>query len=240
MIRLEQVRFGYVPGVEVLSGVSLELPPGLCLLLGPNGCGKSTLLKLAAGVERPWGGSVSVAGHDLWREEVAGRACLAYVPEHPDLTPYATVAEVLTLVADLRREPGQAVREALAWVGLEACAARTVRELSQGERRRAVIAAARIGTPPCLLLDEPLGGVDRSFRGELVRWISERRAAGGTVVVVSHELDPFAGLADRAVSLVGGRCRAIDPLPRPGPDRFAALDQLARGLATDAVVSRSR
>ena len=87
MIRFHQASFAYRDGEPVLSGVDLEIPAGLTLLLGPNGCGKSTLLKLAAGVEQPDAGRVEVDGKDLWVDEVEARRSLAYVPEQPDLTP---------------------------------------------------------------------------------------------------------------------------------------------------------
>ncbi|MDH5745222.1 MAG: ATP-binding cassette domain-containing protein, partial [Candidatus Aminicenantes bacterium] len=86
MIRFQNVSFSYEKEEKVLHSVNLELHPGLILLLGPNGCGKSTLLKVAAGVEMPDSGVITIDGHDLWREEVKARKGLAYLPEHPDLT----------------------------------------------------------------------------------------------------------------------------------------------------------
>ena len=229
MIAVDRVSFGYQAGIEVLSEITLELLPGLTLVLGPNGSGKSTLLKLAAGVERPIAGRVRVAGHDLWRDEAAARRHLAYVPEHPDLTPYATVREILELVCGLRSRPVTAADEALAWAGLDRLGDRTVRELSKGQRRRATLAAARIRSPSCLLLDEPLEGMDRGFRAELVSWLGSRLAAGSTVVVASHDLEPFAAEVDRVVTFDGGRCRLEDALPPLGTARWALLEELATG-----------
>jgi ABC-type multidrug transport system ATPase subunit len=107
MICFHAVAFSYRRGEPVLSGVNLALPAGLTLVVGPNGCGKSTLLKLAAGIEPPDAGCIEIDGCDLWTEEVAARADLAFVPEQPDLTPYATVAEILALVSALRRAAEQ-------------------------------------------------------------------------------------------------------------------------------------
>jgi ABC-type multidrug transport system ATPase subunit len=238
MIVLEGVCFGYSRGREILSGIDIEFGSGLSLLVGPNGCGKSTLLKIVAGVEMPWRGNVTVEGHDLWRSEVAARSHLAYLPEHPDLTPYATVSEILCLVCGLRGEPAAASRNALEWVGLEDLGDRTVRELSKGQRRRATLAAARIGSPGYLLLDEPLEGMDRGIRREIVRWVQRRIDAGGSAVVVSHEFEVFADLASRGVTVRDGRCRVVEPLPSSGPDRIALLDGLAVG--DDAAEGRSR
>ena len=135
--RREQRRAGSPAAGAVLAGVDLALGPGLTLIAGPNGCGKSTLLKLAAGVERPDTGRLEVDGRDLWVEEAAARRGLAYVPEHPDLTPYATIEEVVTLTARLRGEPLSTVASALDLAGLRALARSSVRELSMGQRRRA-------------------------------------------------------------------------------------------------------
>src|SRR4029077_11871589 len=98
MIRLRDVQFSYRTGERVLLNVSLDVGPGLTLLLGPNGSGKSTLLKIVAGVERSDAGSAEIEGVDLWKHEVSARRNLAYVSEQPDLTPYATIRDVLDLV----------------------------------------------------------------------------------------------------------------------------------------------
>jgi ABC-type multidrug transport system ATPase subunit len=233
MIRFENVSFSYRETEPVLSGVDLEIPPGLTLLLGRNGCGKSTLLKMAAGVERPDRGRVEVDGHDLWVDEEEARRTLAYVPEQPDLTPYATVREILGLVCRLRGEPGQAahaVDTALTLVGLDNLAHRSVRELSMGQRRRAVLAAARIGTPGHLLLDEPLEAMDRGAREDILAWIDSRIGDGATVVVVSHDIAPFAARADRAITVKDGRCVSPGELPRDAEERMSLLERLARGL----------
>ena len=229
MIRFHGASFTYGKGEPVLAAVDLEISPGLTLLLGPNGCGKSTLLKLAAGIERPDAGRVEIDGHDLWVEEAAARRGLAYVPEQPDLTPYATVREILDLVCRLRGEPRERGREALERVGLGQLAHRSVRELSMGQRRRAVLAAALVGTPTHVLLDEPLEALDRGAREDLLVWVDRLIAAGATVVVVSHEIEPFVPRASRALAVRGGRCLDAGPLPDDPAARLALLDRLARG-----------
>jgi ABC-2 type transport system ATP-binding protein len=229
MIRFRQAAFAYRPGEPVLAGIDLEIPPGLTLLLGPNGCGKSTLLKLASGVERPDGGRVEIDGHDLWTDEVAARRGLAYVPEQPDLTPYATVREILRLVCRLRGEPRSAAEEALDFVGLRDLAHRSVRELSMGQRRRSVLAASLIGTPRHVLLDEPLEAMDRGSRESILAWIDRLLAGNATVVVVSHDLAPFAPRAARAFTVRNGHSLGVDPLPEDPTERLALLEHMARG-----------
>jgi ABC-type multidrug transport system ATPase subunit len=229
VIELASVRFGYDDGAPALDGLDLRLDPGLTLLVGPNGCGKSTLLKLIAGVERPDAGTVAIHGLDLWRNEVAARRPLAYVPEHPDLSPYASLLEVLRLVCRLRGEPTERAASALAEAGLAQRAQASVRELSAGQRRRALLAAAWVGAPTVVLLDEPLESLDRRLQDRVLDWIDGLRKREATVVVVSHQLEPFAALATAAVTVRGGRAVGPLALPASAPDRLRLLEHLARG-----------
>jgi ABC-type multidrug transport system ATPase subunit len=227
MIRLKDVSFSYRAGETVIAEVNLQIQAGLTLLLGPNGCGKSTLLKLAAGVERPDTGTAEIDGHDLWKDEAAARRPLAYVPEQPDLTPYATIQDVMRLVCRLRSESLESGREALERVGLAASARRSVRELSMGQRRRATLAAAWIGSPRVVLMDEPLEAMDRLIRQDILAWVDTLLARGATVAVATHELEPFLAAATRAVTVRAGRCTLHEPLPAQA-DRAAFLDRLSK------------
>ncbi len=228
MIRFESVTFFYQKGEPVFKGLDLEIGTGLTLVLGVNGSGKSTLLKLAAGVEHPDAGAVFVGGCDLWKDEIAARRGLAYLPEFPDLSPYATIREICDFVCRLRGEPVVRGREALEVFGLGPYAHRSVRELSLGQKRRATLAAAWIGSPTHLLLDEPLEALDRKVREAALAWIFRLAELGAAVLVVSHEIDPFLDRAERAVGLAGGRPTVVAPLPERREDRAALLENLAR------------
>jgi ABC-2 type transport system ATP-binding protein len=228
MIAFENVSFAYRPDDAVLESLSLRLEPGLTLLLGPNGCGKSTLLKLAAGVERPDRGRVLVDGLDLWKDEVEARRRLAYLPEQADITPYAALGEVLTLVCRLRSEPRAKGLEALSLLGLADEVKSSIRELSLGQKKRALFATALVGTPSHLLLDEPLDALDRGIQDTVLGWIGERALNGAIVVVVSHEIEPFAKIASRAVTVQDGRAVLVR-LPKGGAGRLRRLEDLARG-----------
>lgn len=229
MILFKSVTFGYEPERAVIRDASFALAPGLTLLLGPNGCGKSTLLKLAAGVERPAAGRILVDGADLWQEEAKARRGLAYLPEFPDITPYAALRDVLRLVCRLRREPVAAGERALETFGLAEEAGRSVRELSSGQRKRALFAAATIGHPPHILLDEPLDALDRQIADDVLSWIRRRVAEGAAIAVVSHAIEPFAELAARAFTVRDGSVGQHDALPGWPEARLQLLDRLARG-----------
>ncbi len=229
MIRYRNVSFSYRKEEKILQSIDMELDSGLNLLLGPNGCGKSTLLKLTAGVERPDSGNITIDGHDMWSDEVEARKGTAYLPEHPDLTPYASIKEILDLVCRLRGEPLDAGNEALEFFSLQHLAHRTVRELSLGQRRQAVFAACLIGTPSHILLDEPLDGMDLHIQKEILGWIKNHVQSGATVVVVSHSVEPFIELASQAVTIQSGHAFHFRNLPDSLDKKRSFLEQLAEG-----------
>ena len=228
MIRLRSVQFSYRPGEPVLDDLSLEIGPGLTLLIGPNGSGKSTLLKILAGIERPGLGTAEIEGFDLWKNEVDARRHLVYISEQPDLTPYATLRDVITLVCRLRSEPKDAGDNALARAGLTRVADRSIRELSMGQRRRAVLAAAWVGSPKVAILDEPLETMDRAIREDILVWVDRILASGAAVVIATHQIEPFVGKAARAVAFRDGGWRLVEPLPGDPLQRMSVLEPLSR------------
>ena len=209
-LRIEGVAFAYDDRARIFSDLTLDVGSGVTLLHGENGAGKSTLLKLAAGVEKPDAGRVLVNGSDLWRREVAARRDLAFVPQEPDVTPFASVREVLRLVCRLRSQPTERTEEVLAETDLEAEADLSIRELSRGQRRRVLLAAAWIGTPRTAILDEPLDAMDEHWRNRIHRWLEELRDAGGLALVATHEAGSLADLADRFLVLRDGEVRELD------------------------------
>jgi ABC-2 type transport system ATP-binding protein len=226
MIALRDVEFSYDGVRPALVVPSLDIVPGLTMVVGPNGSGKSTLLRIAAGVERPRKGTVSVDGHDLWIDEVAARRSLAFVPEHPELTPYASIADVLQLVARLRGATNEDVANSLDRVGLLDVAWHTVRELSMGQRRRALFATALLGDPQTVILDEPLETMDQAMRDLIIAWARDRRSGGTTVLLATHDLEPFAEDVDRVIVVREGTLRVV-PASELGTDRLAGLEKLA-------------
>jgi ABC-type multidrug transport system ATPase subunit len=223
VILLREVVFSYATGQRVLDRVSVEIGAGLTLVLGPNGAGKSTLLKVIAGVERPESGRVEIQGFELWKDEVAARRNLAYVPEHPDLTPYATIRDVIHLVCRLRAQTLAAGDKALDRAGIIALADRSIRELSMGQRRRAVLAAAWVGEPKVAVMDEPLEAMDHAIRKDILNWIADLVANGAAVIVATHQVEPFISSAERILHVRKGGCLLIDPLPADPAARLNLL-----------------
>ena len=229
MISFENISFSYDDREFILDNVTFQFQSGLTLLIGPNGCGKSTLLKLAAGVEKPDSGNITINGHDLWTHEVAARQSLAYLPEHPDLTPYAAIRDILKLVWRLRGRPDRGISPALEFFDLESSANRSVRKLSKGQRRRAVFAAILIGNPECLLLDEPLEGMDQAVQDKILSWIDLSLKKGKTIVAVSHMYTPFLSMVSHVVTINKGKTSHIQNLPPDESKKQKILDTLARG-----------
>jgi ABC-2 type transport system ATP-binding protein len=229
MIELQDVSFSYERDEPVLDKVNVKLPQGLTLLLGPNGCGKSTLLKITSGVEKPDSGCVFVNGLNLWKKEVEARKSLAYLPEQPDLTPYATIKEILYLVCRLRNEPLARADEMLEFFGLKHVASRTVRELSMGQRKRAVFSALLIGEQEHIFLDEPLEGMDRNIQKEILEWVSKRKKDGACIVIVSHTIEPFVEKASKACSIRNGSVFIYNDLPDRLEERISLLEALSKG-----------
>lgn len=213
-LRMEGVAFAYDDRARIFSDLNLEVASGVTLLSGENGAGKTTLLKLAAGVEKPDAGRVLVNGSDLWRREVAARSDLAFVPQEPDVTPFATIREVLRLVCRLRSQPAEQVDQVLSETDLEDSADLSIRELSRGQRRRVLLAAAWIGTPRTAILDEPLDAMDEHWRSRIHGWLKALRETGGLALVATHEAGSLTELADRFLVLRDGEIRELDSLPQ--------------------------
>jgi ABC-2 type transport system ATP-binding protein len=227
VIELRDVSFGYSSTLVALLHADLEIGSGLCLLVGPNGAGKSTVLNLMAGVEHPRTGTVFIDGIDLWRDEVRSRSLLSYVPENPDLSPYVSVGDVIRLVCAVRGLPAWAGDAALLRTSLDELTGRSVRELSLGQRRRVLLACALIGESKVYLLDEPLESMDAAMRAlvqDLVGGAIQRQA---TIVLATHQVEPFLEQAIRVVAIARGRAMLVDPLPADLDERLLLLQRLA-------------
>jgi len=182
-------------GRVVLDSIDVAGHQGeVVVLSGPNGGGKTTLLRLIAGAMAPMSGKV---------ERRPGR--IAYLPQNPTALLHRPTlrSEVsLTLERAGDSEPPEAILNEL---GLLAVAGRYPRDLSCGERQRAALAAVLPGRPDLVLLDEPTRGIDAEARVALVRLVSRLRDGGAAVVLATHDPDLRAALADRELSVSGGK-----------------------------------
>ena len=215
--------------VRALSGVDVDVRAGEVFgLLGPNGAGKSTFVRCLMGLLAPDAGSVTLLGHDVVRHpEVAARAA-AYLAQDEtalaDLTPPRAVELTGRLrglpVAEARRRRDELVAE----LGL---ADRPIAKLSGGQRRLAAVAAALVGERPVLVLDEPTTGLDPTARRAVWAALDRRRAAGATVVLVTHNVLEAETVLDRVAVFDNGRVIACDT---PGRLKAAVSDELRLDL----------
>lgn len=191
--------------VPVLENLDLEVPRGSYeALMGPSGSGKTTLLNLIAGLDRPSGGSVEVAGKRLeqlgegalaqWRS-----ATLGFVFQSYNLLPVLTAAENVELPLLLTKLPGaerkKRAQTALRVVGLEDRMQHFPRQLSGGQEQRVAIARAIVNDPTIIVADEPTGDLDRKSADEILGLLDKLNTQlGKTILMVTH--DPAA--AERA------------------------------------------
>ncbi|KND35197.1 ATP-binding cassette domain-containing protein [Streptomyces acidiscabies] len=196
-----------------LDDVSLTLGPGVTGLLGPNGAGKTTLLSVLATATGPDAGTLSVLGLDPLTPtgRQALRRRLGYLPQNPGLPAHFTAFEFVDYVGILKeigdRDARRAeARRVLEEVGLTADRGRRIRRLSGGMRQRVGLAAAVVGDPELLILDEPTAGLDPEQRlrfRELVAGFGEDR----TVLLSTHQTEDVAALCHKVVVLDHGTVR---------------------------------
>ena len=190
---------------RALREVSLAIPYGVTALLGHNGAGKSSLLRVLVGAQRPTSGEVRREGRDIAAGGTAladHRAATGWLPQRPGLPGTVTVEAFLDYVAwhvDLpRTSRAQHVRRVLDVTDCESLRSRRIRSLSGGQRQRAALAAALLGEPDLLLLDEPTTGLDPSQRELFYRTV--RAASSDAAVVLStHLIEDVLAVADHVL-----------------------------------------
>ena len=194
----------------VLHGISLDVAEGeIVSLLGPSGCGKTTLLRIIAGLEIPDQGRVVFDGQDMLSMPVHRRGFglmfqdLALFP-HKDVA--ANVAFGLHMRGLPRQEIARRVDEMLDLVNLRHLAHRDVYQLSGGEQQRVALARSLAPHPRLLMLDEPMGSLDRTLRDHLLEELRHiLKQVGVTVLYVTHDQSEAFAIADRVVLMRDGR-----------------------------------
>lgn len=219
-LELRDVRHVYAPGtpfeVEALRGVSVAVEPGEVLgIVGGTGSGKSTLVQHMNLLLTPASGEVLVDGVDartVERGELRRRVGLVF--QFPEAALFAPTVEEDVAFAPRRLgldggEVRTRVRDSLEALGAAHLAGRSPFALSGGEKRRVAVAGVLAMGPEVLVLDEPTAGLDPATRGDLLALILGLKAAGISVVLVSHDLDEVAEVADRVCAIERGVVRAV-------------------------------
>ena len=203
-------------GIGVLCGMDLEAEEGeIACLIGPSGCGKTTLLRIIAGLETPDRGRVTFDGKSILSTEdrvsvpVHLRGFGLMFQEYA-LFPHRDVAANVSFGLRMQKLPPteieRRVREALELVNLQPLAHRDVNQLSGGEQQRVALARSLAPQPRLLMLDEPIGALDRTLRDRLLEELRRiLKQVGVTVVYVTHDQSEAFAIADRIILMKDGQ-----------------------------------
>lgn len=204
-IEVKDLTRRYDGGFEAVRGVSFDVERGeMFALLGTNGAGKTSTVEVVEGLTRPAAGSVSVLGHDPFRERSLVRPRMGVMLQEGGFPPDLTVTEATQMWAGTLSRP-RPVDEALSLVDLTHRASVRVKQLSGGERRRLDLALALLGRPEVLFLDEPTTGLDPESRRNTWELIRQLLREGVTVLLTTHYLEEAQALADRLAIMHRGR-----------------------------------
>jgi ABC-2 type transport system ATP-binding protein len=193
-------------GRAVVNHVSFEVQPGeVFALLGPNGAGKTTLIRMITDILKPDSGSILLEGQPV---ATRPRGTVAYLPEERGLYRRNKVAEVLGYYGELKGMTQAAARtaalELLERVELREWADKQVQALSKGMQQKVQLCTALIGSPRLMILDEPFSGLDPLNIQLFEEILHERRAAGATVLLSTHQMNKVEEICDRALMINRG------------------------------------
>jgi ABC-2 type transport system ATP-binding protein len=192
-------------GLRALDGLTFRVSPGEVVgLLGPNGSGKSTALRLLLGFLRPTAGRAAIAGHDCWRDGVAARRHVAYLPGELRLYENMTGRQIVAFLARLRGQRVDGDVDTLAR-RFDIDLSRPLVQLSSGMKRKVALLSVLLPRVPLVILDEPTNTLDPTMRDELLAQLREARDRGQAVLFSSHVLAEVERVCDRVGILQRGR-----------------------------------
>ncbi|WP_151773929.1 ATP-binding cassette domain-containing protein [Streptomyces abyssomicinicus] len=195
-------------GTRAVDHLTCTVEPGRVTgFLGPNGAGKSTTMRLVLGLDRPTSGTATVGGRDCTTLDTPLRTVGALLDAHA-AHPSRTARDHLRFLAASNRIPAARVDEVLEEAGLAPVARRRVRTFSLGMRQRLGVAAALLGDPPVLMLDEPANGLDPEGFVWMRQLLRRLAGEGRTVLMSSHLMNETSAVADHLVVLGRGRLLA--------------------------------
>lgn len=208
MIRLEGLTKQYGKFVAV-NAIDMHVARGqLFGFLGPNGAGKTTTLRMIAGILRPTAGRVVLGGDDVQRNPMAAKKRLGYIPDRPFVYEKLTGAEFLRFVAGLYGQDGEVVErrinELLELFELAVWKDELVEAYSHGMRQKLIISSALIHRPECIVVDEPMVGLDPRGARLLKDIFRQFVDQGGTVLMSTHTLEVAQTMCDRVAIIQNG------------------------------------
>lgn len=219
MIHIIDVRKSYNRRTVVLDGTSFHVDVGQAVALwGSNGAGKTTLIRCLLGLV-DFNGDIRVAGLDVRRDGKAVRRRVGYVPQEMAFYDDFRVLEAARFIARLRHTERRHCELRLDEQDLLPHSHKRVRELSGGMKQRLALALAMLNDPPVLVLDEPTSNLDTAGRRGLFQLLIGLKNRGKTILFISHRNEEVFGLADRVLTLEGGRVIRDEAPRRPDDAR---------------------
>jgi len=243
MIRLEGLtkKYGEFTAVDRLD---LHVPKGeLYGFLGPNGAGKTTTLRMIAGILRPTAGSVFIGGDDLIASPLTAKMRIGFIPDRPYMYDKLTGAEFLRFVAGLFNQDGAVIErridELLDLFELSVWKNELIESYSHGMRQKLIISSALIHRPACIVVDEPMVGLDPKgarLLKDIFRSFVDR---GGTVLMSTHTLEVAEAMCDRIGIIQEGKivaCGSMEELREQTASGDATLEELFLKLTGGAAI----
>ena len=229
MIEVDGLRKLY-GNFEALKGISFSVRRGEIVgFLGPNGAGKTTTMKILTGYISATAGTFRVAGHDGFKDSLAVRQNIGYLPENAPLYPDMGVVEYLKFCCEVRKIPSgerkRRIDTMIQRTGLTAVVQKDIGELSKGYRQRVGLAQAMIHDPPLLILDEPTSGLDPNQIVEIRKLIKEL-GQNHTIILSTHNLPEVQMTCSRMIIIANGKKVAdgtAEELERQGLDKPRTL-----------------
>lgn len=196
-----------------VNDISFDVEDGQIVgLLGPNGAGKSTTMNIMTGYISSTSGEVKIRGYDILEEAAKAKANIGYLPEIPPLYKDMTVEEYLYFVAELKFKKcnkKELAAEVMDKVDVTDVRHKLIKKLSKGYQQRVGLAAALIGNPPLLILDEPMVGLDPAQTKQMRQLIKSLKGEH-TIILSSHILTEINEICDRIIIISNGTLTASD------------------------------
>ncbi|RNI24925.1 ABC transporter ATP-binding protein [Flexivirga caeni] len=184
--------------------MSWQAPQGaITCILGPNGAGKTSIMEMAEGLRRPESGTVRVLGNDPWHADADHRRRVGVMLQDGGLPGSVKPLRLLHHLASLYDETGE-LSSLVDELGIEEFRHTSLRRLSGGQRQRVALAAALVGQPDVVFLDEPSAGLDPHARLDVWDLVRRTRDRGCCVVVTTHSFEEAERLADRVIIVAAG------------------------------------
>jgi ABC-2 type transport system ATP-binding protein len=209
MIKITNLTIRY-PEVLAIDDVLLELKDGILYgLVGPNGAGKSSLIKSLVGLIGEYEGNIYYDQYEFKKERQLTKAMFGYAPEDPDLFPYLTGREYLTMIGEIRRlDATEQIKRFVVDFGLEETIDDLIYRYSHGMRQKISFAAALIGEPQHLILDEALNGFDPISLFNAKKLLKDLAGRGRLILLSSHVLELLDNWCEEIIILNQGKILA--------------------------------